>query len=75
MKEGEIKLDRALKLTLGLSGENIRWAVNIEVLRAKDVLIPGNCVIGAGMISYAGPFISEIEINIIIKLGLKIDRT
>jgi hypothetical protein len=31
-EESEIKLDRAQKLTMGLSDEKVRWAFEIEVL-------------------------------------------
>lgn len=57
--ECEVKLDRAIKLTGGLSGEKIRWFNDIEEFKKKENLIPGNSVIGAGMVAYAGPFTSN----------------
>ena len=59
MEQCKVKLERALKLTSGLSDEKVRWSIDIQGMQAREELIPGNSVIGAGMLSYAGPFTSN----------------
>ncbi len=54
----QIKLERAKKLTGGLSGEKGRWGMEIEKLQASELLIPGDSIISAGVVAYSGPFIS-----------------
>jgi len=56
-----IKLERADKLINGLGGEKARWGENVTELTARMGLLPGDCIIAAGMISYAGPFSSEVR--------------
>jgi len=51
-------LDRAQKLTGGLSDEKTRWSRDIEILSSKEILIPGDSAIASAMLAYAGPFIS-----------------
>jgi dynein heavy chain len=58
-QECSVKLDRAVKLTSGLSGEKVRWSNDIQIFQAKEDLIAGNSVIGAGMVAYSGPFTSN----------------
>jgi dynein heavy chain, axonemal len=52
-------LERAIKLVAGLSEEKERWGQDIKVMEANFELITANCIIAAGMISYAGPFTSQ----------------
>lgn len=54
-----MKLERAQKLTEGLSEEKTRWAIDIKNLEKKMELIPGDAVISAGMVAYSGPFTSK----------------
>jgi dynein heavy chain len=58
MEECQIKLERAFKLTSGLSDEKLRWTSDIEKLSAREPLIPGDSIISAAMLAYSGPFIS-----------------
>lgn len=58
-EECRVKLERAIKLTGGLSGEKIRWSNDIEDFKKRENLIPGDSVIGAGMVAYSGPFTSN----------------
>jgi len=51
-------LERAIKLVAGLSEEKERWGHEIKVMESNFELITANCIIAAGMISYAGPFTS-----------------
>jgi dynein heavy chain len=53
-----LKLERAQKLTEGLSEEKHRWAIDIKNLVSRMELIPGDAIISAGMVSYSGPFTS-----------------
>jgi len=57
-----IKLVRADKLISGLGGEKARWGENVVGLTAKLVLLPGDCIVAAGMISYSGPFTAEYRV-------------
>lgn len=56
--ECEVKLERAQKLTEGLSEEKIRWGNDIKMLEKRMDLLAGDSVLSAGMISYTGPFTS-----------------
>ncbi len=58
IQECELKLERAQKLTEGLSEEKTRWAIDIKNLVHRMELIPGDAVISAGMVAYSGPFTS-----------------
>ncbi|CAK9050575.1 Dynein axonemal heavy chain 1 (Axonemal beta dynein heavy chain 1) (Ciliary dynein heavy chain 1) (Heat shock regulated protein 1) (HSRF-1) (hDHC7) [Durusdinium trenchii] len=57
----EVKLQRAHKLINGLGGEKARWGQNVKDLNAQLGLLPGDCVVAAGMVSYAGPFTSQVR--------------
>ena len=59
IQECELKLERAQKLTEGLSEEKVRWGNDIKNLEKKMELLPGDTVISAGMVAYAGPFTSN----------------
>lgn len=54
-----MKLERAQKLTEGLSDEKERWTRDIESLGKRGDLIPGDAVIASGMVAYCGPFVSQ----------------
>eukprot|EP00928_Gymnodinium_smaydae_P009061 TRINITY_DN13347_c0_g3_i1.p1 TRINITY_DN13347_c0_g3~~TRINITY_DN13347_c0_g3_i1.p1 ORF type:complete len:4331 (+),score=1052.12 TRINITY_DN13347_c0_g3_i1:55-13047(+) len=57
----EVKLERAHKLIGGLGGEKARWGDNVKNLTAQLELIPGDCLVAAGMLSYVGPFTSGVR--------------
>jgi len=57
----EVKLQRAHKLIGGLGGEKARWGQNVQDLNAQLGLLPGDCIVAAGMVSYAGPFTSQVR--------------
>jgi len=57
----EVKLERAHKLIGGLGGEKARWGQNVKDLTAQLSLLPGNCIIAAGMVSYVGPFTAGVR--------------
>jgi dynein heavy chain len=54
-----IKLTNANKLINGLGGEKARWTETVEQLTHRYDLLPGDSLIAAGMVSYAGPFTGE----------------
>ena len=51
-----VKLDRANKLIGGLGGEKSRWTEPCAKLGAPYDLLPGDCLITSGLLSYAGPY-------------------
>lgn len=55
----ELKLERANKLKLLLKDEKERWGNDVKTLTEEKQFIPGNCLISAGMVTYAGPFTVE----------------
>ncbi|TGZ66460.1 hypothetical protein CRM22_005313 [Opisthorchis felineus] len=55
----EKMLDRASKLVSGLAGEKLRWENTVADLSARIDLLPGDCLLAAGFLSYMGPFLSE----------------
>ncbi len=52
------KLDRANKIISGLEGEKTRWTATVARLDQEYGLLIGNCLVGAGMVAYAGAFTS-----------------
>jgi dynein heavy chain len=54
-----IKLGNANKLIEGLGGEKDRWSQTVETLGEEYELLPGDSLVAAGMVSYAGPFTGE----------------
>ena len=52
----ENKLTRASELVNGLSGERERWEINIVKYEAALIALPGDSLVGAAFMSYAGPF-------------------
>ena len=61
IEECETKLERAKKLTDGLSEESVRWAQDIKTLTHKASLVPAHSIISAAMVSYSGPFTSTFR--------------
>ena len=61
INECQLKLDRAQKLTEGLSDEKVRWSSDIESLSKSFDYLPGDSLIGAGMVSYSGCFTANFR--------------
>jgi dynein heavy chain len=59
MEECQIKLERAFKLTGGLSDEKTRWTIDIEKLSEREPLVPGDSLVSAAMLAYSGSFVSS----------------
>ncbi|MCO5578649.1 hypothetical protein L7F22_032493 [Adiantum nelumboides] len=61
----ELKLQRAEKLISGLAGEKSRWEVSITTFQEEIKRLPGDCLVAAACLSYAGPFASEYREDLI----------
>ena len=55
------KLVRAEKMIGGLEGEKVRWTDTVKTLGEKIQLLVGDCLVAAGMVSYAGPFTASFR--------------
>jgi dynein heavy chain len=58
-----VKLERAHKLIGGLGGEKARWGQNVTDLTAAMGLLPGDCIVAAGMVAYTGPFTAGFRLQ------------
>ena len=61
----ELKLTRAEQLVSGLSGERGRWENSIRLFEESLKYLPGDCLLAAAFISYAGPFNSAYRSSLI----------
>jgi dynein heavy chain len=43
----------------GLEGEKTRWTSTVGEYEIEYGLLIGNCIVAAGMVAYAGPFIAK----------------
>ncbi len=66
----EAKLQRAEKLVNGLAGEKTRWVDSIGNYETQIEALPGDVVIAAAFMSYAGPFPSEYRDALVAKTWL-----
>ncbi|KAI8894261.1 dynein heavy chain and region D6 of dynein motor-domain-containing protein [Globomyces pollinis-pini] len=55
-EQTELKLTRAEKLVSGLAGERDRWEKSIKKYEEAMKFLPGDCLLAAAFMSYAGPF-------------------
>ena len=55
----EIQIGRADKLVVGLADEAERWRKTVKVLDVDLINMVGNVMLGAGYLSYVGPFTSK----------------
>ena len=58
------KLDRANKIITGLEGEKTRWTATVGRLDKEYGLLIGNCLLGAGMVAYAGAFTASFRVEL-----------
>jgi dynein heavy chain, axonemal len=65
LEDLEGKLLRAEKLVTGLAGEKSRWEASIADFEAQAARLPGDCVVAAAFLSYAGPFPSEYRDDLV----------
>ena len=61
IEDCSLKLSRAQRLVICLGDEKVRWGVEVINYRKGGDLLPGDSLIAAGMISYAGPFTSDFR--------------
>jgi dynein heavy chain len=48
----------------GLEGEKVRWTDTVKTLGEKQTLLVGDCLVAAGMVSYAGPFTAQYRLEL-----------
>ena len=53
----ERMLERAKMLVDGLADEKVRWTQTVADLERRVSLLPGDCLLSSGFISYMGPFL------------------
>jgi dynein heavy chain len=61
----ERRLNAADKLISGLGSERIRWAADLELLKAQRVQLLGDCLLLSGFSSYTGAFNWELRNELI----------
>ena len=66
----EGKLHRAEKLVTGLAGERVRWESSIRTYESALAALPGDTVVAAAFLSYAGPFPSEYRDELVERTWL-----
>lgn len=59
-----LKLGRASKIIDGLAGEQTRWKETVARLTREYGFLIGNCLVGAGMVAYAGPFTAQYRLEL-----------
>ncbi|OXB70414.1 UNVERIFIED_CONTAM: hypothetical protein H355_012305 [Colinus virginianus] len=55
-EELKLKMERAESLISGLAGERDRWEVSLATYTDELRCLPGDCLLAAAFMSYAGPF-------------------
>ncbi|KAJ3317317.1 Dynein heavy chain 10, axonemal, partial [Blyttiomyces sp. JEL0837] len=66
----ERRLLAADKLISGLGSERIRWAKDLELLKAQRIQLLGDCLLVSGFLSYTGAFNWELRNELIEKRWL-----
>jgi dynein heavy chain len=61
----ELKLGRAEKLVTGLGGERDRWEKSIAKYEEAIRTLPGDVLLAAAFMSYAGPFNSSYRLGLV----------
>ncbi|KAJ3217500.1 Dynein heavy chain 2, axonemal [Dinochytrium kinnereticum] len=64
-EQTELKLMRAEQLVSGLSGERDRWERSIKHYEESFRYLPGDCLLAAAFLSYAGPFNSTYRSSLV----------
>ena len=64
MSNCEIRLERANKLLGGLSSEKLRWAAIVDDVKTLLDVLPGDCLLASGGVSYLGPFTAEFRVDL-----------
>lgn len=61
----QARLERAERLTAGLSDERVRWKRIIEQLKAEGAAVVGNAFLAAASIAYLGPFDGSFRADVL----------
>lgn len=79
IEDAMTKLDRANKIIQGLEGEKTKWTETVASLGIQYDFLIGNCLVAAGMVSYAGAFVAQYRTQLeeewvkkISELGIKV---
>uniref|UniRef100_A0A7S2QUS9 Uncharacterized protein n=1 Tax=Triparma pacifica TaxID=91992 RepID=A0A7S2QUS9_9STRA len=64
--KGESKLNLAQRLTNALASENVRWGINVEILREDAKLLTGDVLLASAFISYIGPFTKPFRNKLLV---------
>ena len=65
-EETELKLARAAALVEGLGGNRERWIEMVKTLEERIGFLPGDCMLAAAFIAYAGPFPAEYRTRLVV---------
>jgi len=74
IKDAETKLHRANKIIFGLEGEKTKWTETVASLAEQFSFLVGNCLVAAGMLSYAGAFSAQYRSQLEVEWVKKIDE-
>lgn len=66
-EELRLKLERAESLLTGLADERDRWELSLDQSRSNLDTIPGDSLLAAAFMTYAGPFTSAFRANFVRK--------
>ncbi|KAJ3123528.1 Dynein heavy chain 2, axonemal [Physocladia obscura] len=69
-EQTELKLSRAEQLVSGLAGERDRWEKSIKLYEEDMRYLPGDCLLAAAFLSYAGPFNSTYRQSLVDNVWL-----
>ncbi|KAJ3024564.1 UNVERIFIED_CONTAM: Dynein heavy chain 2, axonemal [Siphonaria sp. JEL0065] len=69
-EQTELKLTRAEQLVSGLAGERDRWEKSIKLYEESMRFLPGDCLLAAAFLSYAGPFNSTYRVSLVDNVWL-----
>ena len=59
-----LTINLANRLVGGLASENERWGNSVEGMKATEKLLPGDCLLLTGFISYIGYFTKDYRLNL-----------
>lgn len=65
MAATKAKIERAKVLTEGLGSENERWQEQLALLKTMQQELPGNVLLGAGVVAYLGPFTYDFRATLL----------
>lgn len=69
----ERMLERAKMLVDGLADEKVRWTQTVADLERRIGLLPGDCLLSSGFISYMGPFLLKYRDELVSKWTIAVE--